>query len=1611
MQSGSSISALLLDAERLAPFSLFAPHSQGGIRRWWQIYTRVFDCCWYTFEVYAVGERSVTNTPMDTHTSYTVPQLSETLDSDMPQLQPSTCTGYSLKLPQIPTTGEYTSLDRCTRRKLTLECRTGAAVHLARSNLYVHGGLTIPLNIENFSILQLQKELILYFSRSSNTKDSFENLNQWLSSEVFFLDLVSRTWHHLETSVDLDAPLCAAQNTLLEDDPVLSALECPLRGRLCHSMCVFDSYLYIYGGLVVSPQTGYELIATNELWRLDLKSRKWRLLSNNPDVTRRFNHSMHVKNADSNTRDTKLVIIGGTNNINEPVSKVDVFNITQNCWQSEVQPRDDLKLDINIDSERVALSVESNFSILVENNEAKIPALVLYNPNNKFQLKRQSSDSSSDEENARDTQTLTSPPSSRSESNKMVSPMTTLPLISGSKGMRLAFNNMQTPDILRQSFNLQFPSGEYFGFNIILGGFYPNCTATNFCVFVYDIQSGRWTRVSIRSPAVDVTSTRFWKLFVWKSHHQTLLLGTGKNDNCLPSVQKFDHILTFGLPLINAFNKIVTPPQVNSLEKKADGLPSIASLSPSLDDAVQQQLVFETDDQPTRSMSTTSGVTSQFENYIKYIAPSFELSSIRSTFPPFATVLGKDALEIYGDSVADFEFISSEGENVSVPMYLLRKRWGRYFDFLVSKGYSRICLENELNMKRSMLVKHTPLSSRITSRASSRQDSFDLIRDSTRSSFSKPSNKESPRSSNALEKTISGPHRSLSQIFMNDVDDSIKYQRSKTLPRVPSGKVMADPPVLLKSPLDEKIDINDPVSPPPDELGIADCLDESKSQPIKRTGTTSTTSSTSGMVFRVPFQDSNAPVEKIESPFHRSSDQRRRSSLMDSTRINEDLLISRRNSAFKRRASHPINSVKFSDTTPSSPNLNKRIFAKFPNSARSSFSIVSSLSDKKRNSLPSLNSSNDEINHQYNMMDVDLPPATSAPAETLPDVPVIKFGGEKPNGSIYDFTLSNKGSPFSSRRASFVSANSNPDWKGVSSSMNTLTLDEKLLEKNDKLNRETQADANRQSLGQFKSYIFRKGSNSGENSLSNIQSFSDRTRPSIASFSESNDSIFGSTPYDMEPLLIPRTLYMPWPTSSVRALAEFFYTGQTNRKWLFAPVTLDLLVMARLYEIPLLYTLVAEMLYTILGRKEEGLFVICTSLKSKFVKQVAKLYENDSEKVDEYLETCDSYKELLRLHKALVEMDNGFLNFDLLKRNARNRSISTHNSSDPDDLERNFHRAASTGSFATMRQSIISYGSKDSSGSLGAAGFPPTLNFQDQRNSVGAANSRTKKKSSLSKEINPSSYHQYEAMNSEKNTSRDSIQQSIHKLRYTSATHDFGDFDLGIELSTSSSDETSEDSDSDVRSSASTERNNSRIGRTKSSPELESLSTIVDVRTNEDEDETEFDSNMKKLSAPVPKNKANKALLDNYIDSGLGMSSLSKLKKKMQRAEGDHDESVDPLFKINSTLHSPGRPQSGVGRSSTHGSAYGETKSGPRPSKSSTGDEEYSMLRLESIIATNALPPVDHIIKYIYKTAVLVNDIKMTIRCVDCLEVSKGLRGVKKELLADLSKLQEHVPN
>ncbi|KAI5969888.1 MDS3 [Candida margitis] len=77
--------------------------------------------------------------------------------------------------------------------------------------------------------------------------------------------------------------------------------------------------------------------------------------------------------------------------------------------------------------------------------------------------------------------------------------------------------------------------------------------------------------------------------------------------------------------------------------------------------------------------------------------------------------------------------------------------------------------------------------------------------------------------------------------------------------------------------------------------------------------------------------------------------------------------------------------------------------------------------------------------------------------------------------------------------------------------------------------------------------------------------------------------------FPLEPSLIPRKLYIPFSTNTVKAFCEFFYTGQVGNKWALAPTLLDNLVIAKFYRVPLLYDLICEVLLDVIRRRESVL--------------------------------------------------------------------------------------------------------------------------------------------------------------------------------------------------------------------------------------------------------------------------------------------------------------------------------------------------------------------------------------------------------------------------------------
>ncbi|AQZ18820.1 PMD1 (YER132C) and MDS3 (YGL197W) [Zygosaccharomyces parabailii] len=1446
----------------------------------------------------------------------------------MPLLQPSLCACYPLKLPPLPPS--LADADEPVKRKWMLESRTGAAVELTRSDIFVHGGLTIPLNLTQINSLQIQKELMLYFAKEKQTGSLFRKLSDWISPEIFFLDLVSRTWKRIDTKVE-------RQNGSVDYDDGQDGSH--LHERFFHSMSFSNSCLYIFGGLMVSPQNGYELIASNELWRLDLKTKKWSLVSKNPQISRRFAHSMHTKNENIENRDTKLVIVGGLNNMDQPVHKVDIYNLSKGYWESEPEAEGYKRVESNIDGKSVSHLKESNFSILIENNEAKVLTLVLYGGHN---------------DEFHDRQDVDSKPN--------IPPLVALPLVADSKGMLMASNDIRVRDSSEFPYSLQFPTGSYFSHTIITAGFHPNCQASSFQCFVYDVPSGKWTKMGTSCDDRDYHRHRFWRAFVWQSHHQTLLLGTKDDDFNLPSVQKFDWLLSFGLPLISISHRLsqsaghrstILKPMPSPHNK---GIPDVLPGNP-------EENINESSGNDFRKQSFTSSATSQFESYIRYIAPPVQMTSISSVFPPYAMVLGKDALEIFGKPLSDFEFITEEGDSIGVPIFLLRKRWGRYFDMLLSQGYAKACLDYEANGEPSDMIKFSPYSSQ--------------------GFGSYPKNPETS-SSGSLENYFNSARQQQRKFGVNKFEDTSNTSGTSSISEEPqhdSSHLAA----MNHSPPFYENDEEDPMSPQGAYSNFAEYKNAS-SKSIHRIGTSSTTSSSGGMVFRVPFQDSSTGslTEGRSAKSHISRDKRRSSSVATSAL---DHLRPNNSIEQLRRASQPDTTLTNDDSRGAHPSarlsINSNRSSRNPSvaSENSSISYVSSSSDRMGNSiLPHNSNGSSSGSAVLGVLTVPLPPSTAAPNEPLPAAP---YEGSARTGSITDFGLSNKSSPLSSRRPSYDRSYHAPDSRFHSDNFRT-SLDSQVLAEN------TQNESSGENSSQHRTLFAKLNPRSGDGSATSFMKpikSADGNRLSLGSNADSNTSIT-SAGFDWEPLLTPRTLYMPWPTATVRAFAEYFYIGQVNGKWSLAPVALNLLIISKIYEIPLLHNLINEVLYSIIGRKEDSLFVTCNSLMETMKKKLRNVLNGDENLVQVHAQRNDIYLELERLKQSLENIDNGFVDLSLLKGVSRSLSFSTAESEDFGQ-ENYGSSECSANSITGPIPTVFAGGPRDSHNSIGSIGYPPGLSFQGSRKSSSVFSPRVKKKSSLSKEVNLESV---ESNSDDPEKPRNDEQKHRDQIPIPTNINNknYGTSSLNTSSSSSFTSTCSSMSDGDDQTNVGGSGNNRR-----DVPEHFN-STIIDARTNKEEEESDHDYN-RNLNTDKKEenveNDSNSSLSDvDDLNSDMGLLSLNKMRRKLA-GRLDLDESVDPLLKIDPTS------QANNCFTKSHSHKHSKNCYSPRDSN----------LTLESLASPNALPPVDYVIKAIYRTAALVNYPRLMVRCLDCIEISRRLRKIKKRIASEFVSMEQEL--
>lgn len=1478
-------------------------------------------------------------------------------------IQPTDSTCYPLKLPIVPTLSKNGTdkLDDCTRAKLGLKYRTGAAVTSTRSNIYVHGGLTLPINLAKVNSFELQKELILYFTKLKHQKNNFkfQDLHQWISSETFFLDLISRTWYRVETNVaDQFLDKCDIDK---KRNPLDSNL-CPLKKKLFHSMCYADGSLFIFGGLTVSSQNGYELIATNELWQLDIKKddTNWILVSDDPTITRRFNHTMHVKNANTDRRDTKLIIVGGLNNLNEPVNKIDVFNVTKNCWQDDAMPSDPLDLVTNIDDKPINLTNDRNFSILVENNEAKICALAFYTPNDQKQCTNRDRSDSFDDLNEISESKL-----DISEDEKMkriISPITALPLVNGSHGMRMAYNSLQKKEHLLKPFNLRSPTGDVFGYDIIAGGFYGPMEASHFNCYIFDIPSGRWTLIGLNCPDYCLNKHRFWRVFVWKSHRKAIFLGTKKNDGFSPSVQRFDYLLSFGLSMLNAFSKKLSPIY-------GSGIASNSLLTNNLNEIFKKQLVLD-------SKGHKSTTSAQFEKYIRYVVPSSELSSTSAVFPPYAMVLGRDALEIVGKSLADFEFVSSDGEAVDVPLYLLRKRWGRYFDFLLSRAYSHVVKDYENSGNQSSLVRISPRDSRTNSKTNLKDRSTSIVdslptfprRGSMSNQLDFQSNGKDKIYANKAVPGTMGPESHFR--YSNALPEELFSQENQPKLLNNSGSSKTSSTSFSEDDDDESIAPHAvPMSKQNSSRTFCSVSSGNlTSKPLKHAA--SVTSSSGGLVFRVPFQENNeASRQTVQTkdgdldPTIESTQKKRRSSLVGLPSTNPMFNFALSNSFRQRRASHPAVFLNNLEKKPSDTHPPARL------SSRSSISYVSSSSDRRGNSLSkggSRRSSLLDVDFKPGVLNAVLPPQTEIPTEPLP-VPSL---GKKNNRFLTDLNSGQRDSPLISRRSSYFSTSYNPDFKHSSDGLPN-TLDKQILKSgNESMNeRKPTLVKNPMShinLSPRSSQVAPSLVSNGSNSYNSVRSNSgsmDKSRFSITSNTESIGSN-GSCSANLDPLMIPRSLYLPWPTLTINAFAEFFYTGQINTKWLFAPVALDLLVMAKTYEIPLLYSLVEEILYLLVGRKEESFFVICYSLIEKLKEKALKHLNGDDEAAEKLLLTKNTYRSLLKVRSQLESTEYGFFNLCFLDDINRNSSVSTTES---DPLMDCFRRSSSLRT-DILNQHPMDYPLMTNSPRESITSFDPSeipSNFiLDKKRGSSIISPIQKLKSNLNRKV-----ADHEKDDGDFTFNRSSLNNIYNRRapineKTSLNDHAANNFSLLSAFSLDKIDSSASDSSSSFGNESTKEN------------------ITDDLRPA---NETRGNSNGEK-NPDLPAVSGNKVELNTRLGIGLNMLSLDKLSYKIKKGDDFFDESVDPLVR-DSSHNAKDRKESILS-----GSAFSTGK----PAKTTQND--FESMNLENMTSPNSLPPVDYVIKSIYKAAVLVDNSRLMLRCLNCLELSKTLKKFKNEM-------------
>lgn len=1188
----------------------------------------------------------------------------------MSTLVPSASSCYGLRLP--PTEKD----DR-----LNLNVRTGSASTLYKSLVFTYGGLTIGLDIGDESVDEL---IQIFHLKISNLKSNL--IDRYLSGEFFYLDLIEKYW----TRVDIPSG---------ERKP---------KSRVFHEITAVNNCIYVFGGLIVNEKydsyrhedtNERELVPCNDLWEFSLESRRWNLLHDGSNyeydaaVPRpRFSHKITTLSSLSfaNRKDHfGIFIAGGRDDESRPLYDNFVFDLVTKEYVGSSP------IELTLDTKKNCQKYR-NINSIVTSEDYKISVDYVNNVIISF-IKEPTHHQHHHSRTRSTNKAILSDYTSTIEGDESIIVYSQVdsskdqsinPLLSFKVGKSIkegkilpVHNKVLTKEnetrITNHTipYNLKFPTGGLFGQNIVITGFLPN--DNDICVFIYNKPTGKWSRLNFFCDH-DYGSHRCWGGFAWQSHHKVVLLGNYLTSRTTSSIRYFTLMITVSLPITNILASLELEgghyhcPDGTKVFYKDDN----SSTDDNNRDRISEDAAYSSSDalsdgekktgtipkKRNSSVSASSDKVPQsisFSEYVHYVAPKTKFTTIRSVFPPAAITLGRNAMDRYGDLISDFELVSSNGDRIPVSLRILMERWGRYFVQLLAKGYVHAVDRFERDQQ---------LDSESTTNASLASESMNPA--------SKTQNKLRSSMSTGGGSSISSSN---SEVSVNQNNPNKKgHHQSSYHVSIPAPSKYSKEPPQFRLPFQEPSLTNDSVS---------EKANKTNNENVEET--------------KGGIETNNS--EKLPE-------------LSGSSHITEQPDTSRKGSVSSFSSSNSLLNSHLQNIPPQLP---------LPNEPIPAVPASTSFRSSSRKNSADLNSPRASL--MYTLTALRNIPATKSPMESPFSSPrasvsgpgPVPMGNELLSSAIPNLKQSSLSTDRNNQRLA-RSLDSSPNSSTDALPIRTAT-GENITDQNVR-NKKVSNSSSMTSLETFN--LDRKFS-----PLTSIQTNSNKITAKDAddhqdyeetNTTEANDSLFSNPLLDfenaesgkfrMEPSLIPRKLYMPFATSSIKAFCEYLYTGQVGNKWLLSPVTLDNLAISKFLDVPLLYDLISEVLFGVIGRKESFIIREGNKLKRRY---------------HELLELTNSVKEssfrfpLDEYEGFMDTIDDGFLDITLLK-----KSSASHKDSSASAMSSKRNKL-SLNSASSFRYSISIDDVNENAMSLREVPIDETLasaNSEDNQNNIPTKN-------------------------------------------------------------------------------------------------------------------------------------------------------------------------------------------------------------------------------------------------------------------------------------------------